>query len=506
MIDLHRLPDSYRVETEKDEVNDASLSFQLTEGGLNVFVTAAESRPRRAILRWKHNVTRDVRILGDTWERGYGTFGFSGLTPLRAMPWYFIATGEEGTDGVGVMVQPNAMISWTVDSVGVTAWCDLRSGTRGVKLAGRTLTIGTFLSRHYAPDMTAFDAACAFCGVMSPAPLLPREPVYGGNNWYYAYGKSSYEEIVADASLQAELAEGLTNRPFMVIDDGWQVNSCAGPWRPNERYRDMKATADAFRAMGVRPGIWIRPLCDPSENIPAHWRFEHSPYLDPSRPEVLEHLKQLVHTIVSDWGFELIKHDFSSFDLIGHWGGDRNDAREFADGNWHFADESRTTAEIYLAFLRTLLDATEGKAYILGCNCLSHLTAGLCHINRTGDDTSGTDWERTRRMGVNTLAFRMPQNRHFYMCDADCAGFLPGKIPFSLNKQWVELLAKSGTPLFISAPKGAFSPEEMSFMKEMYRIAEKQENTAIPQDWLYDATPSHWQIDGQSVDFCWYEE
>ena len=38
--------------------------------------------------------------------------------------------------------------------------------------------------------------------------------------------------------------------------------------------------------------------------------------------------------------------------------------------------------------------------------------------NRTGDDTSGRIWERTRRMGVNTLAFRLPQHNAFYHIDA----------------------------------------------------------------------------------------
>ena len=138
-------------------------------------------------------------------------------------------------------------------------------------------------------------------------------------------------------------------------------------------------------------------------------------------------------------------------------------------GEWKFHDRTRTTAEIYVDFCKAILDATEGKAYILGCNCVSHLTAGLCHINRIGDDTSGVDFNRTRRMGVNTLAFRLPQNGKFYMVDANCAGFIKGRIPFALNKEWVTLLAKSGTPLFISAPNGAFTDEEFAYMQEMLK-------------------------------------
>ncbi|PYT32182.1 MAG: hypothetical protein DMG58_10690 [Acidobacteria bacterium] len=38
--------------------------------------------------------------------------------------------------------------------------------------------------------------------------------------------------------------------------------------------------------------------------------------------------------------------------------------------------------------------------------------------------TSGRDWNRTRRMGVNTLAFRGVQHGAFFATDADCVGIM----------------------------------------------------------------------------------
>ena len=35
------------------------------------------------------------------------------------------------------------------------------------------------------------------------------------------------------------------------------------------------------------------------------------------------------------------------------------------------------------------------------------------HLNRTGDDTSGRIWSVPDEMGVNTLAFRLPQHNTF---------------------------------------------------------------------------------------------
>jgi len=505
MIDIIRLPDFAEVMVEKDEANDAALRYEVLEDRVNVYLTAPTSHPKIVKLRWAAKITGDVRVLGDAWERSYADLGFIGLTTEKAHPWYFVMNYAGGTDCVGVAVRPASLVSWVVDCEGVTAFCDVRSGSIGVALGNRELLVGSFMSESYASDRdNSFEAACDFCGKMCPDPVLPTEPVYGGNNWYYAYGHSSYDEIISDASLQAKLAEGLDNPPFMVIDDGWQPNPCAGPWVANEKYGDMKKVADEFKKMGVRPGIWVRFLRDETDAIPAEWRFENRKYLDPSLPEVIAHIKETVRRIVFDWGYELIKHDFSFYDIFGLWGKDAG--KYVTRGEWKFHDRTRTSAEIYVDFCKAILEATEGKAYILGCNCVSHLTAGLCHINRTGDDTSGTEWNRTRRMGVNTLAFRLPQNGKFFMADADCAGFIKGKIPFSLNKEWVTLLAKSGTPLFISAPNGAFSEEEFAYMKEMYKIASEQKNVAVPLDWQYNATPAKWSIDGEEVSFQWFDE
>ncbi len=502
MLNFNRIPDHAALFCEEKE-HDATLRYDVIGDSVTVYLKAPTSHIKFLTLRWALPIREDVRVLGDTWERSYADLGFVGLSTELAHPWYFALSYQGGTDCFGVMVQPNAFVHFTVDCEGVTAHCDLRSGTVGTALGDRELAVCTFLLKTYpSKDDNTFAALCDYCKYLSPHPLLPKEKIYGGNNWYYAYGQSSYEEIVSDAALQAALAEGLENRPFMVIDDGWQPKPCQGPWVANDKYRDMKTVADEFKKMGVRPGIWIRPLCDDSEDIPTEWRLQnYNNRLDPSHPAVLKHLTTLVKTIVS-WGYELIKHDFSAFDIFGAWGFQRK--TYFTDGKWRFYDNTKTSAEIYKTFLKTLLDATDGKAYILGCNCVSHLTAGLCHINRIGDDTSGTDWDRTRRMGVNTLAFRLCQNGAFYMVDADCAGFIKGMIPFSLNKQWTELLAKSGTPLFISAPNGAFEDDEFAFMRDMYRYAEKQNNVAIPLDWKYNATPTLWSIDGETKEFTWW--
>jgi alpha-galactosidase len=120
------------------------------------------------------------------------------------------------------------------------------------------------------------------------------------------------------------------------------------------------------------------------------------------------------------WGFELIKHDYTTFDVLGRWGYQMGSAMT-RDG-WTFATgPSRTTAEVISDLYSAIRRAASGSV-IIGCNTVSHLSAGQFEICRIGDDTSGTEWARTRKMGVNTLAFRGAQHGAFYVADADCVG------------------------------------------------------------------------------------
>ena len=138
---------------------------------------------------------------------------------------------------------------------------------------------------------------------------------------------------------------------------------------------------------------------------------------------------------------------------------------------------------------------------IIGCNTVSHLSAGLVHISRTGDDTSGVEWERTKKMGVNTLAFRLAQNEKFYMCDADCVGIIEGKIPWEKNRQWLHLLSYSNTPLFISCTD-RISKEQREDIAKAYK-AFNQDHSFRPVDIYETKTPSKWEIDGEEFIYNW---
>ena len=158
-----------------------------------------------------------------------------------------------------------------------------------------------------------------------------------------------------------------------------------------------------------------------------------------------------------------------------------------------FFRRSKTNAEILLDFYTAIRKTAGDAPLILGCNTVGHLTAGLFELQRTGDDTSGQNWERTRRMGVNTLAFRLPQHNTFFALDADCVG-ITRDIPWERNREWLDLIARSGTALFISPAPEAIGDEQKAAIKEAFAIASSGASSGRALDWLSDTVPQDWEF------------
>lgn len=500
--------------------DDIAVDISLKNELLHIDLTANETPIKYISLRWNftesENRNENIKVYGDVWERGYCDLEWRGIVPDRMMPWVCaVSNGSDQnrdfsgryTECFGVKTQPNAMCMWQYDTCGVTLWMDVRCGGRGVVLKNRTLSVCDVVFGNYR-DMSAFDALKAYYKTLCDAPLTVDHKVYGTNNWYYAYGKTSHEEILTDTKLLMQSCGELPNKPYIVLDDGWQKNPCDAPWNilREGKFYDMKALANEMKELGARPGIWIRPLSDQkfevtdqNNEMRARWS---NLYLDASHPDTLRYVADLIKTIC-DWGYTLIKHDFSTYDMLGFWGFER--PREFAKDGWAFYNRNKTTAEIILDFYRVIYEASKGRAIILGCNVIGHLAAGLAHLNRTGDDTSGREWERVRKYGVNALAFRMLHHEAFFLADADCVGIM-GEIDWNMNREWLRAVANSGTPLFVSPKPNVMSEAETQELKEAYCVNSIQSDTLTPLDWMENVTPEKWLLNGEETHFNWYEK
>jgi alpha-galactosidase len=525
LADLGRRPDSILLQTELSFENLERHRDEWVRGDVVVHMESHESThgpqlavrirsPKTALhrlrLRWRGRTASSLSYLGDTWERSYGDLGWRPLEPERILPWYFFAASGTHIVACGVKTNPAAFCFWQVDADGVSLWLDLRNGGMGVQLGKRELSVATIAQAAYT-GQNAFDAARRFCRVLCDKPRMPIHPVYGGNNWYYAYGKSSAGDIRRDSERIASWAPATGhNRPFMVIDDGWQPNATAGPWDHGAtQFPDMAKLAGDMRRIGVRPGIWTRPLFT-KENVPEDWRLQspnarkqfeerRGATLDPTVPAVVRRIKEDMRRLAG-WGYELIKHDFSTYDLMGRWGFTMGAA--ITDAGWSFTDRSRTNAEIIRSLYETIREGA-GAAMITGCNTVGHLGADLFEMQRTGDDTSGRDWNRTRKMGVNTLAFRSPQHGAFFAVDADCVG-ITNQVPWRHTRQWLDLLARAGVPLFVSAAPDAVGPEQRSAIRAAFETASVAQPLGEPLDWNDSTEPERWRLQGKTITYDWF--
>ncbi len=506
--DLCRGPDRVTAYTQFDETAPGGAIEMTANGddwrgkGVDVrtrigqneisFTLIAPSTPVAAVhVRWRADINADTRVLGDAWERSYGDLGWRNLIPERVLPWYFAAVDGAACHCYGVKTDARALCFWQVDAKGISLWLNVTNGGNGVLLGNRELAMATVVCRRGGSGEDPVDAISSFCKTMTARPARPFQPIYGANDWCYSYGRSTAESILRDTDFITELSPPNGVRPFSVIDGGWSNGTPAWP--------DMGKLAIAIKQRAARPGIWVRPLEAETATptgllLPAgrfgkrKERFAERAY-DPTVPEAKEKIRAKF-VEVARWGYEMVKHDFSTYDLLGQWGFEMGP--QPTTPGWSLHDRSRTNAEV-IADLYNLIREAAGDTTILnGCNTLGHLTQGIFDMQRIGDDTSGRLWERTRRMGINALAFRLPQNQSFFRLDADLVG-ITDAIPWEFNRQFLDLLARTGTATMISPGPPARGTEQRAVIRDAFAIAAAGGLAARPVDSMQTSAPVQWR-------------
>jgi alpha-galactosidase len=229
-IDLIRTPDAVTAFSGLDDRitlepsrqrfagKDVVVTASLHENHCAISLSAPTTALTHVHIRWQTRVSATLAFLGDHWERSYGDLAWRGMTPERAMPWYFATYDENALHCYGVKTQPSALCFWQVDPEGVSLWLDVSNGGNGVRLGARELDAATVLTRRGTPGESPIPALRAFCKQMCPKPVLPKGAVYGGNDWYTAYGKNSQEMLLRIADMIAELSptKGTVHLPSLI--------------------------------------------------------------------------------------------------------------------------------------------------------------------------------------------------------------------------------------------------------------------------------------------------
>lgn len=481
---------------------DVVVKLKKEKDALSVLIHSPVLPLKEVQLQWKYATGKDVKILGDAYERSYGDLSFQpyGLQPVK-MPWYCIEQHDNHTTCFGVKTGCAAFCYWHVTEKELELNLDVRNGGNGVFLGTRMLRAADIVTTKNTGKENVFATVRRFCRQMCDEPKKVKQPVYGINDWYIAYGNNSADLIIKHTAMMSPLATNTSNRPFSVIDDGWSSGTDYS--RTNEKFPNMPGLVSQIKDLGMRPGLWTRPLL-PKPGYTRNMMIRRTQttagdnVLDPTIEENILYIQNLFK-LYKQWGFELVKHDYSTFDIFKRWGMQMGDS--MTDPGWQFNDNSKTNAEIILYLYRSIR-AAAGDMYLIGCNTISHLSAGVFELNRIGDDTSGKEWERTKKMGVNTMGFRMVQHENFYQADGDCVG-LTTAIPWEKNKQWMQLLAQSSAPLFISAQAEAVGDEQKNFIRQCFTDASQDQPVGEPLDWLDNPLPSKWKFGNDVVEFKW---
>ena len=470
-----------------------------------VRVTSPSGRATAAVVSFDLPATAEWKVLARTGAGLTAKFAWHMVGKGMTVPWYVLLNDGTRTYGFGVKVQPRAMCAWRVVPGKIELLLDLRAGGQPLDLGSRTLEACEVVRCESAPDESAFSTGRRLCMMMCPRPRLPKEPIFGFNDWYAAYGRNTATNFLADAAFVVSLCEGLPVRPYVVMDDGWQrfsppeverltgkFDSGYGPWDESSRSfgMDMKTFCSRIAALGAKPGLWYRPLCMEGKMC------------DPSDPAVVDRIRADIRRFV-DWGFKFVKVDYITADWSGHFMGFDDDGRLIRDGR-AWKETRRTTAEIVTDLYRAMREAAGDDMVILGCNAMNHLCAGLFEASRVGPDTSGKNWEQTKRNGVGAVAFKGIENGTFFAADPDCAGLASeGAIPWEKNRQWIDLLSRSGMPFFISWRRTLASGEVRKALSAAFSRAARRNRTAEAVDWLETSVPHRWLTADGIREFTW---
>ena len=141
----------------------------------------------------------------------------------------------------------------------------------------------------------------------------------------------SEELLIREAG---ELVEHFPNVRWLQLDDGYCTLKGKGahglgvPFEgaagvDKDKFpHGIRYVTDRLRLMGLRPAIWIGGYCPVDSQISRERpdlmceyssRTKRNLVLDVSIPETREYMKSALDTMIYDWGFDGVKHDFWSY-------------------------------------------------------------------------------------------------------------------------------------------------------------------------------------------------
>ncbi|RZJ14080.1 MAG: hypothetical protein EON51_19370, partial [Acinetobacter sp.] len=165
---------------------DIQVEFKNKNGGQGVFIQSPILELGGVRLKWNYKTSASSKILGDHWERSYGDLAWKSPEPAAKNPWYVLLNDSKQTACFGVKTGANTICWWNVNPNTIDLTLDCHSGGVGVKMGQRRLFAATIVTMLGKAEENTYQTTTRFCKLMCDRPMLPKQPVYGINDWYVA--------------------------------------------------------------------------------------------------------------------------------------------------------------------------------------------------------------------------------------------------------------------------------------------------------------------------------
>jgi alpha-galactosidase len=321
------------------------------------------------------------------------------------------------------------------------------------------------------------------------------------SGWCGREAEDRVSESFILANLQAAARTGL---PLEVIQAGHGYQSRTGDWLiPSDAFPSgMAALAARIREAGYAPGLWLAPLVvhrdsaslrerpaialrDASGEVAFvdSWLGPVAP-LDCTHPATEDWLREVVGTIVREWGYAYLELDLLSVA-----------ARPAAEVRYH--RPGATGRENLRRGLEIIRQAAGSDVFILAGNCPFGAAVGLVDGMRVGIDARHTADAASRPLPLEAVQASLLRNwMHRRLWLNDPGPLLPGGAATPLSEAGVRFLATAvalgGGPGFLRDDLASLPPARLQLARALVPAAGV---AARPVDPGEAPVPSSWRTD-----------
>lgn len=301
----------------------------------------------------------------------------------------------------------------------------------------------------------------------------------GYTSWYNYFSKISEDICIRDLNGLDRAKESVD---IFQIDDGYQA--ATGDWLITDKKKfpnGMKYMADKIHEKGYLAGIWLAPFCaqltskvvrehpdwmivDESNGrkLIGHVGWGGAYTLDIYNPEAREYIKGFFHTILNEWGYDMVKLDFL-FSQCAKPRAGKTRGRIMCDGV-------------------DLLREACGDKLILGCGVPLGACMGIfdaCRISCDVNKVFKGDWVNRLNLNnevpsaqgaMNNTIFRNHLDGRAFCNDPDVLFLRDYNLEFTQNQKLLlgKVNAVCGNVLFVSDNAGDYDETALGYMKDFF--------------------------------------